>query len=628
MKIRLLYCTIVFVVLFGGALANNDRDSVEKKYAITYQFLNNLQEIRIDTTLDQFDSQFNVLRNNRASIGNIGSPTNSFVPEFKISPSGFILGANNFDYYSINNQNIRFYTVRKPFTEIGFISGAKQDQRLNINHQQRLGKKFYAGFRFNKIASEGFYLQQKTNITGVSLNLKYETNNNRYGIISNYIFNDMKIEENGGILNDSLFSNIEFGVGKDGIPIRLNNANNLVKGKSVYVKQHLNFGKKIIHDDSLKSVSIEPKLRLNHSFNYTQTLYNYIDEEPDSLFYSDLFKKNSADNYVVFDSINHQKIENEISLRPILSFNSFSFIGEILYRHESNKVVQNFDDTTFCVVNQTLSNHIIGGRIDIGNIKKTIHSSFSADYTLRGYNDGDYYVKNETAINIKNNLFFLKLGIKQRHPDFIHSKFCSNQFDWHNDFKSVRTQKVEIEYQNQKLGTATSVTYGSEMNSIFWNYSARPSQFLNSSNVIQVNFRQKFKVKNFRLRVNSIYQIVQKGNLYNIPKLLLYGALYYEDFFFKESTFSQVGFDIYYQSVYYGDYYMPLTRQFYLQNEKQIGDYPYLDFFIKFKVDKARFFFKIAHLNSGLMGNKYYTVPGYPMRDRSFQIGVNWRFLD
>ncbi|MFA7139294.1 MAG: putative porin, partial [Bacteroidales bacterium] len=74
--------------------------------------------------------------------------------------------------------------------------------------------------------------------------------------------------------------------------------------------------------------------------------------------------------------------------------------------------------------------------------------------------------------------------------------------------------------------------------------------------------------------------------------------------------------------------YMPALQQFYLQDEKSTGNYPYIDAYIKFQVKRARIFVMFTHVNSGLMDYNYFFTPGYPMRDRYLKFGVSWFFHD
>jgi outer membrane receptor protein involved in Fe transport len=113
-----------------------------------------------------------------------------------------------------------------------------------------------------------------------------------------------------------------------------------------------------------------------------------------------------------------------------------------------------------------------------------------------------------------------------------------------------------------------------------------------------------------------------------LPEYTLEHSLFYENDIFNRAARIQIGASVFYSSAYYADAYMPATAQFYLQDNKKYGNYPYIDFFVNAKVKNVRVFFKIDHLNSGWMGNTYIPVQNYPMNGRAFKVGFSWRFFD
>ena len=90
----------------------------------------------------------------------------------------------------------------------------------------------------------------------------------------------------------------------------------------------------------------------------------------------------------------------------------------------------------------------------------------------------------------------------------------------------------------------------------------------------------------------------------------------------------QTGFDLYYQTRWYGYAYMPATGRFYVQREKRLGNYPFMDAYLNVKIQRLRFFFKLQHFSSKLFGPDYFTVVDYPMNQLFFKIGFSWTFYD
>ena len=87
----------------------------------------------------------------------------------------------------------------------------------------------------------------------------------------------------------------------------------------------------------------------------------------------------------------------------------------------------------------------------------------------------------------------------------------------------------------------------------------------------------------------------------------------------------QPAFVINYFTEYYADAYMPALRTYYLQDDVKIGNYPFLDFYLTFKVKRANLFVGYTNIYSLSKDNRYFTTPHYPMRDSKFIFGVKWR---
>ena len=150
----------------------------------------------------------------------------------------------------------------------------------------------------------------------------------------------------------------------------------------------------------------------------------------------------------------------------------------------------------------------------------------------------------------------------------------------------------------------------------------------NTSGIVKFYLVKDFTWKFMVLKNSLIYQYVSESMPINLPVLIGYHSLYINGRLFKNALYAQLGADLYYSSSYYADAYMPASGRFYNQFEKKLGSYPYVDLFLNFMVSSARIFLKVSHLNSGLSGNSYYTVPHYPMPDRAYKLGISWMFYD
>jgi hypothetical protein len=91
--------------------------------------------------------------------------------------------------------------------------------------------------------------------------------------------------------------------------------------------------------------------------------------------------------------------------------------------------------------------------------------------------------------------------------------------------------------------------------------------------------------------------------------------------------FLQTGITFKYFTGYYMNAYNPLLGEFYVQNRKELGAFPMLDFFINTKVRQTRIYLKAEHFNSSFTGNTFYAAPNYPYRDFVIRFGLVWNFF-
>jgi len=163
---------------------------------------------------------------------------------------------------------------------------------------------------------------------------------------------------------------------------------------------------------------------------------------------------------------------------------------------------------------------------------------------------------------------------------------------------------------------------------MYLNSSAIPAQYNRYFGIVIAWLKLDAEFWRFTIQAKLAYQTVQGTSVIRLPGLMGNITLYYSQPLFHGAAMLQPGLNIFYNSPYYANAYMPATRSFYLQDEKEIGNYIYMDAFINVKIQRARFFVMYSNFNSWFMKHTYYTVPHYPMQDASFKFGITWRFHD
>jgi hypothetical protein len=134
----------------------------------------------------------------------------------------------------------------------------------------------------------------------------------------------------------------------------------------------------------------------------------------------------------------------------------------------------------------------------------------------------------------------------------------------------------------------------------------------------------KFSVDNTLL----LQKVKQKEYVLNLPKYIFRNSFYISEKIFNNVLEIQSGFNFKIFSKFFADEYNPVISTFHTQNEKKIGEYPIVDFFLNAKIRQTRLFFIFEHINSSLTGNKFYYTPSMPYRDSGFRFGLNWNLFN
>jgi hypothetical protein len=74
---------------------------------------------------------------------------------------------------------------------------------------------------------------------------------------------------------------------------------------------------------------------------------------------------------------------------------------------------------------------------------------------------------------------------------------------------------------------------------------------------------------------------------------------------YLKALFLQTGITLNYFTKYFANDYNPVIGEFFIQDKKEIGNYPNLDFFINARIQRTRIYLKAEHFNSSLTGNNF-----------------------
>jgi len=172
-----------------------------------------------------------------------------------------------------------------------------------------------------------------------------------------------------------------------------------------------------------------------------------------------------------------------------------------------------------------------------------------------------------------------------------------------------------------------AANYAAINNFLYNNEEAIPDQTSNEILVMSVYADKDFNYRRFHFRTRLLWQKVSEERYLHLPEWSAFVNTYYQ-FTISKVMFTQIGADVRYNTSYYADAYSPSTGLFYLQSEKEYGNYPYIDVYATLRLKRTKVFFKYMNIGTHFIDGDYMTTPNYPMPRGTFRLGVSWAWYD
>ena len=113
-----------------------------------------------------------------------------------------------------------------------------------------------------------------------------------------------------------------------------------------------------------------------------------------------------------------------------------------------------------------------------------------------------------------------------------------------------------------------------------------------------------------------------------LPKLNIWSNVFLR-FRIAKVLDTELGADVRYFTEYYAPAYSPAIGLFAVQSPSHrtlIGNYPWINAYLNFKLKGVRFYLAYNHLNQS--EGRYFLVPHYPTNQRMLQFGICWTFFN
>ncbi|MDA0177288.1 putative porin [Mesoflavibacter profundi] len=611
---------------FGNSNKNGKKVKFEDTEITDYLIISSARDTTyVDTTLSiKKEYKFNYLRKDEFGLmpfANVGQTYNSFtysfneenlVPEFGAS-------AKHFNY--LNADDVNYYHVPTPLTEIYYKTAFTQGQQLDALFTVNTSKQFNVSIAYKGMRSLGFYQNTLSSTGNLRITSSYKTKDNRYIVNMHFTSQDVLNEENGGLADDNI---VFFETGDEDFTdrgvfeVNFENAEGLFLGKRFYLNHTYDLVK---GNDSIQN----NKIQLGHILKLEDKIYTFEQTRRND-FFGDAFRTSNLK-----DRTEYENLYNQVKV---------DYHNNIIGKLQLNASHQNYNygyDQVLFLDSGYIPNRLKGDIVSLGAKYAKSYKGFNlqGNASINILGDFDSNSITATAGYKLNEDLNINAGISHHSvaPNFNTILYQSDyvNYNWRNNFNNIKTQTLSAKINSNKylnlqadLSTITDYVYFSKDE----NEGVKPFQNNQTITYLKVKLQKEIKYRNFGLDNTVLYQQVSNSNnTLNVPQIVTRNTLYYSNHLFKKAMYLQTGVIFNYFTKYNMNAYDPLLSEFYVQNENQFGGFPRFDFFINAKIRQTRIFFKAEHFNSEFTGYNYYSAPNQPYRDFSIRFGLVWNFF-
>jgi hypothetical protein len=628
---------------------NTGNDSLQRRdrnadsITIFYKYFDSSRLRTIDSSINDFTTRF-PLPYYYHTLGNYSTASQSYFFNPIMKP-GFDAGFHQYDIYSYTLEGTRLYQTTRPYTELSYVLGSKAEQLLSITHTQNRNSNlnFSVEYRFNN--APGNLKNQNASQNNFRFVTHYQTLNKKYENFFVFISNKSASSENGGLQDvtklDSLALNdpyeLETRLGKAGTAGRnpfntAVNTGNIYKNTTFLYRHHFDLGSRdSLVTDSVTYQLFYPRFRIEHTFRYTTSNYNFFDKFVDSARYRKYFNYITANDVPISFKDAWSDLYNEFSLISFPDKNNLSQFLKVGVALQNLKGTFNDSVATLSLYNLSLLGEYRNRtRNQVWDIEAT------GQLFVNGFHSGDYaaYISMKRMLGKK--LGYLNIGFQNvnRAPSFILNPISSFPVSNRSSYGKENLIRFFALYENPRSGWKLGGAYFAVNNYMYFDSFFSAKQYASLFNVLHLNAEKKFRLSRYWNWYTEIHFQQTTGQPpVNLPFILTRNRLAFEGNF-ATNLFLSTGLEIRYTTAYKADDYSPFLGQYFVQNTNTITNRPDIAAFLHFRIKSFKGFLRIENLNtlnvkSGFSFNKPNFMTTYnPGTGLWTRFGLWWNFVN
>jgi hypothetical protein len=556
-----------------------------------------------------------------SNFHNIGQQSNNLAYRFDQIASHPDIGFRAKQFFYMDVQDIDYYHVPTPTSEIMFLTTLEQGQFLESFFTVNFTERFNMAIAYKGLRSLGAYRESLISQGNFRTSFRYETEQGQYTLKGHVATQDLLSEESGGLTSDALtafLNNDSNFTDRARLDVNLEGTENSLEGKRLFFVHDY---KILASKDSLAKKDFT-NLKIGHAFLSEGKHYEFRQNAPTALLGTTGFTGNIRD-----------RTESSFTKNQFfLEFNSKYILGTFRVKANLMSYSYGYKD----IINQTsgitkrkLEGDAASFAADWKAKVKDFHLDATGEITpgngrLSGTNlQGSLSYKKDSVFDIKASLL---LNSKSPNFNFLLHQSAYDEYNWENNFDNVRTQNLGFQFNSKWLNAEANLT--NIENYTYFGEDNLPYQASENVTYLKVKASREFRYKKFALDNTILYQNVSGGSsVFRVPEFVTRNTLYYSDYWFKGKPMKvQIGATFKYFTDYKANAYNPLLAEFTLQNTDDIG-FSTVDLFFNAQIRRTRIYFRVENALSNMGTRNYFAAPNYPYRDFTIRFGLVWNWF-
>ena len=620
----------------------HDQDSIPEStvahFRYTWKWMHNgvyPQQIPIDTLMDGIHN-FNYIFKKSISntyLGNFPSPyeANIFITRNTVQdfyPLTYIRA------FLFKPEDALNFNTTTPFTRLKYFTGGgkgKAENILDVWHVQNIRPWWSAGMRYNLISSDGRYSNQKAKAYNFSIFSTYEKDRTTLSLFLNQ--NNGHFQENGGIKEKSYVTD-STNQKAENMPVWLNGseAKNSYRNLNFNLQAQYNIGKgkELVHE---KDTFYTYPAKAVFNFRVEGNEHWYREQSINFEFFPNTYLDSTATYDHTRNKIYDVSTKFVLNEHPKYKYLPGVYVG-LDFKHEVYDQRTAFDTVThtasFGKTNYS-GTYITAGLFNIDSTS-LLNYDVAGSLCVLGHYAGNFKIDgfiSQALRKDRSSLLRADASVELKSVNPFFDRYVGNHNIWENDFKPIKTIKIEGKYINTRLRTELGIGFNNIFSYVYFDTLAMPQQTSKTLMVLTAWAKENFRAGHFYFDQNVYFQKSTQEDILSLPAISVYSHNYYQNYLFKKALELQIGIDLFYNTKFYSDNYMPSIMQFYNQRKEKTGNYPKVDVFLNLHIKRAMIFVKYEHVNYHLKNHgNFFSAADYPINPGMVKFGIQWDFFD